>query len=345
MKLRPEQLAGHLKGSRLAPVYVVHGDEPLAAREAIDAIRAAARVGGHDERQCLFVEPQFDWSSLTAAAASLSLFGGKRLVELRMPNGRPGEEGAGALKRYAEHPPDDALLLVSCGKLESSALKSQWLSALERIGVVVQVWPVTARELPGWIERRLRAAGLRPSREAVTLLAERVEGNLLAADQEIEKLRILLGEGELDARRLLTVVGDSARYTIFDLTDAALEGRTERVARVLEVLRGEGMEPVLVLWALHREAQLLERLANDVAQGQAPAAALARQRVWERRKPLLQRALSRLSAADCRALLAGCSRADRVIKGAEPGRPWDELLDLSLRLAAPGGGAHLTLRR
>ncbi len=345
MKLRPEQLPGHLKNGRLAPVYVIHGEEPLAAREATDAIRAAVRVGGYDERQCLFVEPHFNWSSLTMAATSLSLLGNKRLVELRMPNGRPGDEGASALKRYAERPPEDTVLLVSCGKLDASALKSQWLAALDRAGVVVRVWPVAARDMPGWIERRLRTAGLRPSREAVTLLAERVEGNLLAADQEIEKLRILLGEGELDARRLLAVVGDSARYSIYDLADAALEGRAERVARVLKVLRAEGMEPVLVLWALHREILVLDRLVHDVDQGQAPAAAMARQRVWERRKPLMQRAMARLSAAGCRALLAGCSQVDQVIKGVESGRPWDELLDLSLRLAAVGGGAHLTPRR
>ena len=331
MRLRPDQLAAHLRKT-LALLYLVFGEEPLQALEAADAIRAAARERGH-ERDCLTVETGFDWNSLRQQACSPSLFAPLRLLELRMGNAKPGDAGAQALSAYAARPPEDVALLITAGKLDWNTQKSRWFAALDEAGVVVAAAPVEPQQLPGWIERRLRSRGLDPAPEAVTLLAERVEGNLLAAAQEIEKLALLADDRELTAQAVLAAVGDSARYSIYDFVDAALLGQPERVARILDGLRDEGIEPVLVNWALHQESRRLAMLAFARSRGQALEAALAEQKVWEKRKPLLRQASQRLALTGCRRLLRACARTDRTIKGAETGSPWNALLANGLRLA------------
>ena len=331
MRLRPDQLAAHLRKT-LARLYLVFGEEPLQALEAADAIRAVARERGH-ERDCLTVETGFDWNSLRQQACSPSLFARLRLLELRMGNAKPGDAGAQALSAYAARPPEDVALLITAGKLDWNTQKSRWFTALDEAGVVVAATPVEPQQLPGWIERRLRSRGLDPVPEAVTLLAERVEGNLLAAAQEIEKLALLADDRELTAQAVLAAVGDSARYSIYDFVDAALLGQPERVARILNGLRDEGIEPVLVNWALHQESRRLAMLAFARSRGQALEAALAEQKVWEKRKPLLRQASQRLALTDCRRLLRACARTDRTIKGAETGSPWNALLANGLRLA------------
>ncbi len=331
MRLRPDQLAAHLRKT-LALLYLVFGEEPLQALEAADAIRAAARERGH-ERDCLTVETGFDWNSLRQQACSPSLFAPLRLLELRMGNAKPGDAGAQALSAYAARPPEDIALLITAGKLDWNTQKSRWFAALDEAGVVVAATPVEPQQLPGWIERRLRSRGLNPAPEAVTLLAERVEGNLLAAAQEIEKLALLADDRELTAQAVLAAVGDSARYSIYDFVDAALLGQPERVARILDGLRDEGIEPVLVNWALHQESRRLAMLAFARSRGQSLEAALAEQKVWEKRKPLLRQASQRLALTGCRRLLRACARTDRTIKGAETGSPWNALLANGLRLA------------
>lgn len=331
MRLRPDQLAAHLRKT-LALLYLVFGEEPLQALEAADAIRAAARERGH-ERDCLTVETGFDWNSLRQQACSPSLFAPLRLLELRMGNAKPGDAGAQALSAYAARPPEDVALLITAGKLDWNTQKSRWFAALDEAGVVVAAAPVEPQQLPGWIERRLRSRGLDPVPEAVTLLAERVEGNLLAAAQEIEKLALLADDRELTAQAVLAAVGDSARYSIYDFVDAALLGQPERVARILDGLRDEGIEPVLVNWALHQESRRLAMLAFARSRGQSLEAALAEQKVWEKRKPLLRQASQRLALTDCQRLLRACARTDRTIKGAETGSPWNALLANGLRLA------------
>ncbi len=331
MRLRPDQLAAHLRKT-LALLYLVFGEEPLQALEAADAIRAAARERGH-ERDCLTVEAGFDWNSLRQQACSPSLFAPLRLLELRMGNAKPGDAGAQALSAYAARPPEDVALLITAGKLDWNTQKSRWFAALDEAGVVVAAAPVEPQQLPGWIERRLRSRGLDPVPEAVTLLAERVEGNLLAAAQEIEKLALLADDRELTAQAVLAAVGDSARYSIYDFVDAALLGQPERVARILDGLRDEGIEPVLVNWALHQESRRLAMLAFARSRGQSLEAALAEQKVWEKRKPLLRQASQRLALTGCRRLLRACARTDRTIKGAETGSPWNALLANGLRLA------------
>ena len=332
MRLSPDKLAAHLR-KNLAPLYLVFGEETLLAQEAADAIRAAARQQGYHERECLTVETGFNWHTLRQRASSPSLFANRRLLELRMGDAKPGDAGSKAFSDYAGRPAEDAVLLITAGKLDWQTQKGRWFAALDGVGVVVAAMPVEARQLPNWIERRLRDRGLNPAPDAVTVLSERVEGNLLAAAQEIEKLVLTAADQPLTAETILSAVGDSARYSIYDFVDAALLGQPERVTRILDGLRGEGIEPVLVNWALHREVRVLTALAFARGQRQPQDAVFSAHKVWDKRKPLLQQTLQRLTLADSRRLLKACARIDRAIKGAGPGAPWDDLLATGLRLA------------
>ncbi len=332
MRLRPEQLPGQLARG-IAPLYLIAGDEPLQQAEACDAVRSAVRAQGYAGREVLNVESGFDWSRLGAAAGTLSLFAEKRLLELRLPGGKPGDAGGKALRAWAEQPPQECILLIISGKLEPSARRSKWFQALERAGVVVQIWPPRLEQLPGWIRQRMQARGVRASQEAIALLAERVEGNLLAAAQEIEKLHLLYGERQLGPQEIAAAVADSARFSIYELVDSALSGDAGRSARILDGLRGEGVEPVLILWALSREIRQLEEMATGLASGTPLEQILVQQRVWEQRRPLLRAALQRHPASRWRQLLRRAARIDRVIKGAERGSTWEELLQLVLLMA------------
>jgi DNA polymerase-3 subunit delta len=300
--------------------------------ECADAIRAAARAQGYAERQVFSVEAGFDWNSLQAASDSLSLFAERRILELRLPSGKPGKEGTRILREYAGRPPADTLLLIVSGKLESAARRSKWALALDQAGASIAIWPVEAAQLPGWIDRRMRAHGMRASRAALQLIAERVEGNLLAAAQEIEKLYLLNGGGELDVDLVAELVADSARYDVFGLVDAALAGDAAHAQRILLGLRAEGVDPVLVLWALAREIRALTAMAREL-QSSSLAQVLASPQVWDKRKPLISAALQRIRGRQWWQLLQRCARLDRVIKGRAAGSAWDELLQLTLSLA------------
>ena len=332
MQLRPDQLEAHLKKT-LAPVYFLTGDEPLQMTEAADALRAAARARGYTDREVLSVEAGFDWDQLLAAAGSLSLFAERRILELRLPTGKPGDAGGKALRAYVERPPEDTVLIVLAGKLEPAARKSKWVQALEQAGVMLTLWPVDAQRLPAWIRQRMQGRGLKPEPEAVALLAERVEGNLMAAAQEIEKLVLLHGPGPLDAATVQAAVADSARFDVFGLVDTALAGEVARSQRMLTGLRGEGVEPVLILWALTREIRSLAAMAAEVARGTSPGQVMAKCRVWDSRKAPIGAALGRLRPARLQGLLRQAAELDRIIKGQAPGNPWDELVQLTLRLA------------
>lgn len=332
MRLRYEQLASHLQQG-LQPIYMLSGDEPLQVMEAADAIRARSRELGFGEREVMHVEAGFDWNSLLAASGSLSLFAEQRLLELRLPSGKPGKEGGAALSAYAAAPPPDTVLLIISGKIDSASQRSKWYKSLDAAGTTLQVWPVEPAALPGWVMSRMRSRGMQATPEAAQLLAERVEGNLLAAAQEVEKLRLLYGEGAIDVSRVEEGVADSARYDIFELVDTALLGDAARTARVIEGLRAEGVEPVLVLWALLREMRALAQMAADVAQGSSTEAVLGQYRVWDKRKAPVRAGLQRHSLKRWLQLLRRSGRVDRMIKGAEPGNPWDELLQLVLLMA------------
>jgi DNA polymerase-3 subunit delta len=314
-------------------VYFIHGDETLLVNECADAVRASARAQGFSDRQVFAVEAGFDWNSLTAASDSLSLFAERRILELRLPTGKPGKEGGRVLREYARRPPEDTLLLIISGKLEPAARRSQWVQALDSAGVSVPVWPVEMAQLPAWIERRLRKHGMRASQAVLQLIAERVEGNLLACAQEIEKLYLLRGAGELDLDSVAELVTDSARYDVFGLVDAALMGDPGHAQRILAGLRGEGVEPVLVLWALSREIRALTGMARQLQSGSRLEQVFADQRVWDKRKPMVSAALQRVRGRQWWQLLKRCTQIDRVIKGRAAGSPWDELLQLTLHLS------------
>lgn len=336
MKLAPAQLGKHLQGN-LAPVYVVSGDDPLLCQEAADAIRAAARQQGFDERQVFSADANFDWGSLLQAGASLSLFAERRLLELRLPSGKPGDKGASALMEYVARPSEDTLLLISLPKLDGSAQKTKWGKALidGAHTQFIQIWPVDASQLPQWIRQRLSQAGLAAQPEAVELIAARVEGNLLAAAQEIEKLKLLADGQPITLETVQAAVADSARFDVFGLVDAVLNGEAAHALRTLEGLRGEGVEPPVILWALARELRLLASLAQQYSQGVPldKAFSQARPPVWDKRKPLMSKALQRHSAQRWNQLLQDAQQADAQIKGQAPGSVWVSLSRLSMLMA------------
>lgn len=332
MRARPDQLAAQTSKG-MAPIYLVSGDEPLQLNEACDTLRAAARKHGYGDRQIFDIDASFNWDAFFMDSNSLSLFAQRRLFELRLRSAKPGEKANTALLEYAARPVQDTVVLITAPKLDKDAQNSKWFRAVDDAGTVVQVWPVEAGQLPAWIERRMRAKGLQPTPDAVTLLAERVEGHLLAASQEIDKLVLLYGNGTVDAENIAAAVVDSARFDIYGLADAALAGDAVRVARMLDGLRGEGEDPVLLLWALSREVRTLCVMAQDKKNGTPMSALLAKHRVWDKRKPLFEKALNRHSALYWRQVLRRCGFIDRLIKGREAGNVWDELLELGLAMS------------
>lgn len=334
MRINPEQLAPHLAQSFL-PAYLVSGEEPLLVQECADQLRAAAREHGCSERRVLDADGRdFDWAALRDCATSLSLFAEHKLVELRLPTGKPGTEGSKVLCEYLELADPGDRLLVIAGKLDRNATGSKWYKALDRVGGTVQVWPIRPRQLPRWLEQRIAGAAMRIDREALLLLAERVEGNLLAALQEVEKLK-LLGTDHITLEAVTDGVLDSARYNLFAAVDTALAGDAAHALRMLHGLRGEGVEAAVACWALGREARLLADLAGDVAGGQRPAQALGARRVWKSRQGILQAALGRHDSASTGRLLELALAADAAAKGYGPGDPWLALEQLLLQIANP----------
>lgn len=336
MKLAPAQLAKHLQ-SGLAPVYAISGDDPLLCQEAADAIRAATRSQGFTERQVFNADASFDWGTLLQAGNSLSLFADKRVLELRIPNGKPGDKGTAALLEYVARPPEDTLLLISLPKLDGSTQKTKWAKAVidGPNAQFIQIWPVDAHQLPQWIRQRMNQAGMNATQEAVDLIAARVEGNLLAAAQEIEKLKLLAEGSQIDISTVQAAVADSARYDVFGLIDAALNGEATHALRTLEGLRGEGVDSTVVLWALAREIRLLATIAQQYGQGipLEKAFSQARPPVWDKRRPLVSKALQRHPVARWNKMLQDAQRVDAQIKGQAAGDPWLEISRITLLLA------------
>jgi DNA polymerase-3 subunit delta len=335
MKLRGEQLEAHLKRG-LATVWLVSGDEPLLVDEACTRIRAAARAQGYDERQSYQSETGFDWKGWMAGFDSLSLFSSRRLIELRLPTGKPGLEGGKTLDAWAGNPPADTLLLVTMPKPDKDNSKSKWLAALDGAGVHLQTAPPPIERLPDWIGERLARHGLKTDRETLAWLAARVEGNLLAAHQEIEKLALLLPPGEMDRSTVRGAVTDVARYDPADLSDAFLKGDSARYCRVLDGLQAEGEALVLVLAFLGGEIRTLYRLAAGIARGERLPALMQAARVWDSRQGLVERALQRASLKKLAWAMRALSRLDRAAKGLLREDAWDELKQLGLALMNQG---------
>jgi DNA polymerase-3 subunit delta len=332
LKIRANQLSSHLKKS-LAPCYLVTGDEHLLVSEALDAIRDAARARGFGNRELHVATTGFDWNQLTASTGNLSLFAEQRIVELRLPTGKPGRSGGQAIVDLAEQAGPELLFIVTGPKLDRGSANSKWAKTLDKKGVSLPVWPITVRELPGWIANRMRQAGLQPDRDAVAMIADRVEGNLLAAGQEIEKLRLLLGEGKVTVQDVSAAVANSSRYDVYGLADAAMAGDAPRAVKILGGLRAEGVEPVIVMWALTRELRTLATLDDAVRQGTDLGNAMQAARVWNNRQGLTRSCIARHQHGDFHRMLKASGRADAAAKGQRYGDPWQMAADIVIGMA------------
>ena len=331
MQLKPPQLADHLS-QHLAPCYLISGDEPLIVQECADAIRTAARAASCTERQRITISGKDDWLELGHSAGSLSLFADRKLIEVQLPSGKPGTEGSKAIQEYLAGEQEDVLLIIS-GRIDKQSQKSKWYVALDQAGAVLPVWPISPAELPGWIAARMKTAGLTADNDAVTLLAERLEGNLLAASQEIEKLRLLHGEQTITAELVADTVSDNARYDAFRLVDVALSGDSRGAVRTLRGLRAEAIQPPVLLWALSREVRLLADLKREIAGGTPVNTALSQRGVWRNRQALVRSAMNRLGGRDLAEMQALSFHADGASKGFMQGEPWSLLERLVVVLA------------
>jgi DNA polymerase III subunit delta len=344
VQVRAEQLPALLQRG-LKPLYLVYGDEPLLAQEAGDLIRASARAAGFDERKVFNVSgAHFDWSSLFGASQALSLFAQRQLIEIRIPSGKPGKDGSEALQRYVQHLSDDVLTLVQCPRLDGQQTKSAWFSALDGAGLAVRVEPVARAALPGWIAQRLARQGQQvmagdEGQRTLAFFADCVEGNLLAAHQEIQKLALLHPAGELSFEMVEAAVLDVARYDVFKLGEAVLAGRVARALRMLDGLRAEGESPVLVHWTLAEDIRALKRVHEALAEGRPLPLALREARVWGQREKLFERALPLLGPLTLQQLVQAASLCDGLVKGLKhpgwPADPWDGLRRLTLMLLQP----------
>lgn len=336
MKLKLAQLKNHLT-TGLKPIYVVSGDEPLQLREACDLVRQGCQQSGFEDRQIFDVSARFNWQQLLNAANSLSLFSQQTLLDVRMQTAKPGQLGGKALVTYATDPPEDKVLLITTQKLDASAQKSNWFKAIDKVGVIVQIWPIDAQQLPQWISHRMQQFDLTADSQAIAHLAEQTQGNLLATAQEIEKLSLRFGASHLSLEAVANSIADNARFDIFGLIDTILQGNAEKITRTIVNLQASALEPILVLWGLTRELRTLAQMATLLKQGQSLSQLFSQFRVWEKRKPLLQRALKLHSQHAICQLLLQAAIIDRMIKGAAAGDPWNELARLSLNL---GTGAR-----
>ncbi|GAB3627181.1 DNA polymerase III subunit delta [Pandoraea terrae] len=340
MQLRADALEAHL-AKTLSPIYTIYGDESLLVQEAVDRVRAAARAGGFTEREVLSVERGFDWGALANAGQSMSLFGDRKLIELRIPGGKPGRDGGAALKTYAQAAGSDVLTIVTLPRLDGLATKSDWFGALDRAGTTIKIDPVDRQRLPDWIAQRLAAQGQRVAagdagRRVLQFIADRVEGNLLAAHQEIQKLGLLYPAGPIEFEQVQDAVLNVARYDVFKLSEAVLAGDVPRLVRMLDGLRGEGEAAPLVLWALTEEVRTLARITRGMAAGKPLAALLREYRVWGPRERLMDQAVRRVTPESLNRALLLAARLDRQVKGLRadglPADPWDGLLQLGLML-------------
>lgn len=332
MRLRAEQLAAALARG-LAGIYLVSGDEPLLVGEAADAIRAAARAAGYVDRRVFFIDRSFSWDELRLATQSLSLFAERRLFELRMPSGKP-DKGAALLAELAAQSAADLTYLVVTDKLDRKAGDAPWVQAIEKHGAWVPILPVDTAALPAWLRGRAKMLSIDISAEASLLIVERVEGNLLAAQQELEKLKLLANGGLIDVDLVLRSVGDSARYDVFQVAEAAAAGDAARALRVLLGLKSEGVEPTLILWALLRELRgMWQARERDRLRSQARGSG------WNLAATPSARALSRLKKLPLAPLLMQASHTDRIIKGLSVGDAWTALTGLT---GAFAGALHAT---
>jgi DNA polymerase-3 subunit delta len=329
MQVRAEDLSDHLQRGVKA-LYVVHGDEPLLALEAGDAIRAAARAAGATEREVFVVESGFRWDAFLAANLSRGLFGDRKLVDLRIPSGKPGVEGGKALEAYAANPSPDNVTLVTLPRVDRATQSSAWFEALAAAGVTVAVYPVERDALPAWIAARMKRHQQRASPETLAFLADHCEGNLLAARQEIDKLALLLPQGELAHDAVEQAIANVARYDVFQLSESWLAGDAPRVLRILGVLQAEGDAPIPAIWQLVEDVHAIAAVHTMVREGTPMPSAIRNVRVWGKRQSALERAVRRVAPASISSLLLALANLDALSKGLGRGDAWDALTDVAL---------------
>lgn len=334
MRLTPNELPAALKRG-LAPLYLLSGAEPLLLDEAVDRVRTAARDAGFSERSLHLADARFNWSELQADACSQSLFASRRLIEVRMASSKPGAAGARVLKELSGAVPEDTLIMLVAGALDRSARRSAWVGALEKAGAWVDAPLLSVREQRAWIRGRLSGEGFQPDEAAVVLLAERTEGNLLSARQQIDKLALAHDPGPLSVEAVMEAIADASRFDVFQLGSAALGQDLRRTARILAGLKRERAPLTLILWVLVRDITTLADLYWRTARGDSLPSAMGALRVWSGRKAEFRSALKRHGARSVSGLLSRSARADQVIKGARPGEPWAELELLAFGLAEP----------
>jgi DNA polymerase III subunit delta len=341
MRISSEQLAQHLARD-LKPLYIVFGSEPLLALEAADRIRAKAHVEGYIEREILTVDSGFSWSELAMAANAQSLFASRKLLDLRIPGGKPGVEGAQSLQSFCATPPVDTITLISLPGIDWRAQKAGWFTTLERVGLAVEAKEVARKSLPLWLASRLKAQDQEADTETLSFIADKVEGNLLAAYQEVQKLALLCPAGKITFEQAREAVLDVARYDVFNLAAAMAEGDPVRLVRMLDGLKGEGTAAPLVLWAMTEEIRAIGKLVASAATGK-PLSALWRElRIWDAsHQKALQQNLRGYTAAQVRAGLGHAAVIDRMIKGLAKGDVWNELLRLALRFARIGNAPQM----
>ncbi|MHB1677311.1 MAG: DNA polymerase III subunit delta [Sulfuriferula sp.] len=333
MRIKPEQLATHL-AKNLRPLYCVYGDEPLLVLESADQIRSAARAQGYLEREIHQIEGRFNWQNLLATGNNLSLFGDCRFIELRIPSGKPGNEGSKALQNYCAALPADSVTLITLPKLDRATVAAKWFSAIEQTGVTLTVYPVSFEQMPRWIGERLAQQHQQADQDTLRFLAQKVEGNLLAAHQEICKLALLFPDGQLNFSSVRDAVLDVARYDVFKLADALLIGDIPRLMRILNGLRNEGEASTLVLWAMTRELRTLTRLKSAQSAGAATPQLMRELGVWENRQPLVKTALQRTTLNKLVHCMHQTAAIDRMIKGLDNNDPWMALERLALSFSS-----------
>ena len=330
MIIKPEQLSSTLQ-KNLLPVYFISGDEPLQLGEIADAIRVKAKSSGFYNREIFSTEVSgFNWHQITQSAANLSLFEDKKLLDVRILKSNPGQEGAEVITSYCQHPVENTLLLISAGKITKETLKTRWLKAIDKVGIIIQVWPLETKELLAWLQQRLQRRGLITDTEGLRILASKVEGNLLAATQEIEKLYILYGAAQISSQQIIDAVADNSRYDVYKLVDASFSADINRIIKILDGLIADGIAAPIVIWAITKETRVLVKIKTGLAQGQHLDVLFRNNQINSKRKHAVNNVLNRLKLHHLNTILLMSAKADRQSKGLQSGNVWETLLTICL---------------
>lgn len=333
MKISPENLSNELT-RKLLSCYLISGDEPLLVQESHDLIRKKAYKEGFTIRETFDQTQTFDWQEIINSCSNMSLFSDKKIIEIRFASSKPGREAINSINELIARLNQDLMIIISMPKLDKASLSAKWCQNLQKKGAIIQIWPLKSGEFPYWLEKRINAAGLNASREVVLILADRVEGNLLAAAQAIEKLKLYLGDGNVSETVMQKVVSDDSRYDVYKLIDAILVGNIQLSLRILQSLRDESMDAVVIIWALNRELRLLSKLSFAIESGANQNEVMQSYRIWSSRQNIVSSCLNRHQLFDFHNMIKACTNADNVAKGQEQGDKWQLIKNIILHLSA-----------